>query len=243
MSAGIAVDSFACASLSLFDWTAVTNELDVHGYATLQRLLPRETCLEVAALYSDETHFRSRVHMARHSFGNGEYRYFDYPLPDFLETLRTAFYPRLVPVANAWYERLGSERRFPHEHAVFLAQCRAVGQSRPTPLLLQYGTGDYNCLHRDLYGDIAFPLQVAILLSEPGIDFTGGEFALTEQRPRMQSRVEVVTLRQGDAVVFAVDSRPLRGKRGDYRVHMRHGVSRVRSGRRHTLGIIFHDAK
>ena len=181
--------------------------------------------------------------MARHGFGKGEYRYFKYPLPDLIGGLRTALYPRLAPIANEWNERMGVDQRYPETHADFLKLCHDAGQLRPTPLLLQYVPGDYNCLHQDLYGDLAFPLQVAILLSEPGKDFTGGEFVLTEQRPRMQSRAEVVPLRQGDAVAFAVHNRPVRGTKGNYRVNLRHGVSRVRSGQRHTVGIIFHDAK
>jgi hypothetical protein len=181
--------------------------------------------------------------MARHGFGKGEYRYFKYPLPELLQDLRTALYARLAGIANAWSERMRIESRYPATHADFLKECHDAGQTRPTPLLLQYGAGDFNALHQDLYGDLAFPIQVAILLSEPGRDFIGGEFVLTEQRPRMQSRVEVVPLRQGDAVAFAVHNRPVQGAKGIYRVNMRHGVSRIRSGRRHTVGIIFHDAK
>ena len=226
-----------------YDWPALTAELDAWGAAVLPRLLTPDECAALAALYPDESHFRSHVVMARHGFGKGEYRYFRYPLPDLLAGLRTALYPPLARVANAWAARLGAEPAYPATHAEFLAACHAAGQTRPTPLLLQYGPGDFNCLHQDLYGELAFPLQVAILLSEPGRDFTGGEFVLTEQRPRMQSRAEVVPLGIGDAVAFAVHNRPVRGTRGDYRVNMRHGVSRLRSGRRHTLGIIFHDAK
>jgi uncharacterized protein len=226
-----------------YDWEALAGELDGYGCAVLQRLLAPEECRAIAALYSDERHFRSHVVMARHGFGKGEYRYFKYPLPELLGGLRSALYPRLASVANAWNDRMGLDERYPDAHATFLQQCHAAGQTRPTPLLLQYVTGDFNCLHQDLYGDLAFPIQVAILLSEPGADFTGGEFVLTEQRPRMQSRVEVVPLRQGDAVAFAVHNRPVRGSKGNYRVNLRHGVSRLRSGMRHTLGIIFHDAK
>jgi hypothetical protein len=226
-----------------YDWTSVASDLDDFGCAVLERLLSAEECRKIASLYEEEKHFRSHVVMARHGFGKGEYRYFSYPLPDPLGGLRTGLYAHLAQIANAWNERMGVEARYPERHADFLKRCHAHGQVRPTPLLLQYGPGDYNCLHQDLYGDLAFPLQVAILLSQPGEDFAGGEFVLTEQRPRMQSRVEVVPLRQGDAVVFAVHNRPVQGTRGNYRVNLRHGVSRVRSGRRHTVGIIFHDAK
>lgn len=225
------------------DWPAFAAEMDGFGCAVLPGLLSEEECGDIAALYPQESHFRSHIHMARHGFGKGEYRYFRYPLPDLIGDLRTALYPQLAEVANRWNDRMGLDDRYPPAHADFLAMCEAAGQTRPTPLLLQYGPGDFNCLHQDLYGDLAFPLQVAVLLSEPGRDFTGGEFALTEQRPRMQSRVEVVQLRQGDAVAFAVHNRPVTGTRGSYRVNLRHGVSRVRSGQRHTLGIIFHDAK
>ena len=197
----------------------------------------------MAALYPDDSLFRSRVVMSRHGFGRGEYQYFDYPLPEIISEVRTAIYPRLAPIANRWNTLMGLEVRYPETHSEFLMRCHDAGQLRPTPLLLQYGEGDYNCLHQDLYGEHVFPIQVTILLSEPGTDFTGGEFILTEQRPRMQSRPEVVPLRQGDAVAFAVHHRPVQGKRGSYRVNMRHGVSRLRSGHRHTLGIIFHDAK
>ena len=209
----------------------------------MEKLLSPEECATIAALYADENHFRSHVVMARHGFGKGEYRYFSYPLPGLIGELRTALYAQLAPVANAWNERMGDLARYPAAHRDYLQLCHEAGQERPTPLLLQYVAGDFNCLHQDLYGDLAFPIQVAILLSEPGRDFTGGEFVLTEQRPRMQSRVEVVPLRQGDAVAFAVHNRPVAGSRGNYRVNLRHGVSRIRSGRRHTLGVIFHDAK
>ena len=230
------------ARVAAYDWKALAGELDSFGCAVLTKLLAPEECRAIAGLYPDESHFRSHVLMARHGFGKGEYRYFRYPLPDLLGGLRTALYPHLADVANEWNVRMGIDERYPDEHASFLKQCHAAGQMRPTPLLLQYVPGDFNCLHQDLYGDLAFPIQVAILLSEPGRDFTGGEFALTEQRPRMQSRVEVVPLRQGDAVAFAVHNRPVRGSKGNYRVNLRHGVSRVRSGMRHTVGIIFHDA-
>lgn len=231
------------ARVSAYDWQALAGDLDGYGCAILPQLLSPGECRSVAALYPDASHFRSHVVMARHGFGKGEYRYFRYPLPELLGGLRAALYPRLAGLANAWNERLGIDTRYPDVHADFLAECYAAGQTRPTPLLLQYVPGDFNCLHQDLYGDLAFPIQVAILLSEPGRDFTGGEFALTEQRPRMQSRVEVVPLRQGDAVAFAVHNRPVRGAKGSYRVNLRHGVSRVRSGMRHTVGIIFHDAR
>ncbi|WP_233597081.1 2OG-Fe(II) oxygenase [Corallococcus sp. CA041A] len=196
----------------------------------------------MALLYDVEDAFRSRVVMARHGFGRGEYKYFDHPPPEVVTELRTALYPCLAPIANRWNTAMGIDVRYPDVHADFLARCHEAGQVRPTPLLLRYGVDDYNCLHQDLYGEHVFPLQVAVLLSEPGRDFTGGEFVLTEQRPRMQSRAEVVPLRQGDAVVFAVHHRPVQGTRGTYRVNLRHGVSRVRSGMRHTVGIIFHDA-
>lgn len=229
------------ARVADYDWHALAGELN-DGCAVLSKLLSGDECRMIAALYPDESHFRSHVHMARHGFGKGEYRYFKYPLPDLLGGLRTALYPRLATVANEWNGRMGTNERYPDSHALFLKRCHDAGQRRPTPLLLQYVAGDFNCLHQDLYGDLAFPIQVAILLSEPGRDFTGGEFVLTEQRPRAQSRVEVVPLRQGDAVAFAVHNRPVRGSKGSYRVTLRHGVSRVRSGMRHTVGIIFHDA-
>ena len=229
--------------LTRIDWTRVADELNGTGAAIVERLLTAKACREIAALYDDDNRFRSRIVMARHGFGQGEYKYFAYPLPPLVERLRTALYPHLAPIANAWNERMGIETRYPAKHREFLALCHRNGQARPTPLLLRYEAGDYNCLHQDLYGELAFPLQTAILLSEPGEDFTGGEFVLTEQRPRMQSRAEVVPLRQGDAVIFAVHHRPVKGTRGTYRVTMRHGVSRLRSGHRMTLGVIFHDAK
>jgi hypothetical protein len=225
------------------DWNALGGELDAFGCAVIEKLLTPEECADIARLYPEEQHFRSHVIMARHGFGKGEYRYFRYPLPGLVSTLRTALYARLAPIANAWNERMGEAMRYPAAHDDYLKLCHDAGQVRPTPLLLQYVEGDFNALHQDLYGDLVFPIQVAILLSEPGRDFTGGEFVLTEQRPRMQSRAEVVPLRQGDAVAFAVHNRPVRGTKGNYRVNLRHGVSRLRSGRRHTLGIIFHDAK
>jgi hypothetical protein len=218
-------------------------DLDARGCAVIERLITPAQCDELAALYPAASGFRSRVVMARHGFGQGEYKYFSYPLPGLVARLRTSLYPQLAPIANRWNAAMGLEARFPEKHAQFLRRCHAAGQRRPTPLLLQYGAGDYNCLHQDLYGEHVFPLQLTILLSEPGKDFTGGEFVMTEQRPRMQSRAEVVPLGKGDAVVFAVHHRPVQGTRGVYRVNLRHGVSRVRSGRRHTAGIIFHDAK
>lgn len=224
------------------DWAGISASLDREGWAVLPGLLADAECDRVAALYAQEGLFRSHVHMARHGFGRGEYRYFAYPLPSLVAALRGGFYPYLAPLANRWHERMGMAVRFPAEHAEFLARCHDAGQRRPTPLLLQYGAGDYNCLHQDLYGEHVFPLQAAVLLSAPGDNFSGGEFVLTEQRPRMQSRAAVVPLSKGDAVVFAVNARPVRGSRGDYRVTMRHGVSEIRSGRRHTLGVIFHDA-
>jgi uncharacterized protein len=239
-------DDLASDDLSLrlarIDTRALVEDLEAQGWAVLPDLLTAQQCDEIAGSYSEEEGFRSRVVMARHGFGRGEYRYFSYPLPSLIQQLRTALYPRLAPVANQWHERMGMSTRFPISHPEFIARCAAAGQTRPTPLLLQYGAGDYNCLHQDLYGEHVFPLQVAVLLSEPNHDFTGGEFVLTEQRPRMQTRAAVVPLTKGDAVVFAVNSRPVHGARGDYRVKLRHGVSKVIDGHRHTLGIIFHDA-
>jgi hypothetical protein len=224
------------------NWARLAGELDQHGNAVISGLLSASECRMIAGWYTEDARFRSRVVMDRHGFGQGEYKYFCYPLPEPVAALRAAFYPPLAGIANRWSEELGAELRYPAGHAQFLERCCEAGQSRPTPLLLQYGAGDYNCLHQDLYGACVFPLQVAILLSQPGEDFTGGEFVITEQRPRRQSRAEVVALRQGDAVIFAVHHRPVRGSRGVYRVSLRHGVSRLRSGRRHTLGVIFHDA-
>jgi len=224
------------------DWGLVAAELDGQGWALLPGLLAAADCERIAALYDRDDGFRSRVVMARHGFGRGEYRYFSYPLPRLVEKLRGALYPHLAPIANGWQARLGQTVRFPDTHADYIARCHKAGQTRPTPLLLRYGPGDYNCLHQDLYGAEVFPLQVAVLLSEPGEEFTGGEFVLTEQRPRQQSRVMVVPLAKGDGVVFAVNNRPVKGVRGDYQVKMRHGVSRLTAGQRHTLGIIFHDA-
>ena len=229
--------------IDAIDWGAIESTLDSDGHAMIERLLTPRQCGAIAALYERDDPFRSRVVMSRHGFGRGEYKYFAYPLPSPLDTLRETIYPHLVPIANRWNAAMKSDVRYPPEHAAFIARCHHAGQRRPTPLLLEYGSGDYNCLHQDLYGEHVFPLQVAVLLSEPERDFTGGEFVLTEQRPRMQSRAEVVPLQQGDAVVFAVSHRPVMGARGAYRVNLRHGVSRVRSGHRHTLGIIFHDAQ
>jgi len=224
------------------DWHRIATELDDRGHSQVDGLLSREECRGLAALYAHDELFRSRVVMARHGFGRGEYGYFRYPLPPPVAALRAAFYPYLAPIANRWNDVMELPARFPPQHDDFIARCHAAGQLRPTPLLLQYGAGDYNCLHQDLYGEHVFPLQIAILLSAPERDFRGGEFVLTEQRPRLQSRAEVVPLRQGDAVIFAVHHRPVHGARGPYRVNLRHGVSRVRYGRRQTLGIIFHDA-
>jgi hypothetical protein len=229
--------------VAAIDWEQVARDLDAHGSAMIEHLLSPDDCGTLASLYSRDELFRSRVVMARHGFGRGEYKYFAYPLPDLIARLRTALYPPLVPIANRWNEVLGLNVRYPVTHTEYIRRCHRAGQSKPTPLLLQYGAGDYNCLHQDLYGEHVFPLQVTILLSEPQRDFTGGEFVMTEQRPRMQSRAEVVPLGQGDAVIFAVNQRPVQGSRGCYRVTLRHGVSRLRSGRRYTAGIIFHDAK
>ena len=228
--------------MQALDAARVPAELDAQGWATIEGILTRRECMSVAQLYASTDTFRSKVVMSRHGFGKGEYQYFAYPLPGIVAELRTALYPQLAPIANRWNETMGVPVRYPETHAAFLERCHAAGQRRPTPLLLEYRQGDFNCLHQDLYGEHVFPLQVAILLSEPGEDFTGGEFVMTEQRPRMQSRPSVVPLRQGDAVVFAVNQRPVRGTRGTYRVTLRHGVSTLRSGLRHTLGIIFHDA-
>lgn len=228
--------------LGTFDWERISSELDARGNAMLPALLSSDECRLLADGYDEETRYRSRVVMGRHGFGRGEYKYYAYPLPPLVHELRSTLYPRLVPIANRWAQALGLGVQYPESHEEFLACCHAAGQRRPTPLLLRYETGDYNCLHQDLYGEHVFPLQVALLLSEPGRDFSGGELVLTEQRPRMQSRPEVVPLRQGDAAVFAVHQRPMQGARGIYRVQLRHGVSRLHSGRCHTLGVIFHDA-
>jgi len=229
--------------IATLNWPRVAQELDVQGSSVMERILSGDECRGLAKLYQQDSCFRSHVIMARHGFGRGEYKYFSYPLPEIIAELRTSIYSQLAPIANRWNVAMCSDIRYPEKHSDFLKRCHDAGQLKPTPLLLQYGEGDYNCLHQDLYGEHVFPIQVAILLSEPAKDFTGGEFVLTEQRPRMQSRLEVVGLRQGDGVAFAVHQRPVQGKRGFYRVTMRHGVSRLRSGHRHTIGIIFHDAK
>ena len=244
MSLGVSITS-PCNTerVNALDWPRISQDLDTQGSAILERLIPSDECRAVVALYPQDDLFRSRVVMARHGFGSGEYKYFAYPLPQIVAELRTELYPRLAPIANKWNTRMGIEIQYPESHAEFIKRCHNAGQNKSTPLLLQYASGDYNCLHQDLYGEHVFPIQVAILLSEPVKDFTGGEFVLTEQRPRMQSRPEVVPLRQGDAVAFAVHHRPVQGARGFYRVNLRHGVSRIRSGHRHTVGIIFHDAK
>jgi uncharacterized protein len=226
----------------LLDWRRISADLDASGHSVLPALVSPNSCGLLTSMYEDDKLFRNRVIMARHGYGQGEYRYFAYPLPDLVQKLRTAIYPDLARIANGWAQALGKDATYPPAHAEYLAECHAAGQTRPTPLLLRYGTGDFNCLHQDLYGAMMFPLQLAVLLSRPGEDFAGGEFVLVEQRPRQQSRPEVVPLRQGDAVVFAVNQRPVQGTRGVYRVAMRHGVSRVRGGQRHTLGVIFHDA-
>jgi hypothetical protein len=230
------------ARIAGLDWPRITSDLNRQGWATTGPVLAPQDCAALIDQYDAPEGFRSRVVMARHGYGQGEYRYFAYPLAPLVQTLRTALYPHLAPIANAWEQALGRVPHFPADHAGYLARCQAAGQAKPTPLLLRYGPGDYNCLHQDLYGELVFPLQVAFLLNAPGTDFTGGAFVLTEQRPRMQSRVEVVDLAQGEGVIFAVNHRPVQGSRGVYRVAMRHGVSRLRSGQRHTLGIIFHDA-
>jgi hypothetical protein len=229
--------------IAALDWERMAADLDAHGCATTGPLLTSEQCIALAETYGGDGLFRSRVIMTRHGFGRGEYKYFAYPLPELVAALRGALYPPLADIANRWNEAMGIGVRYPGDHASYLARCHRAGQSKPTPLLLRYGAGDYNCLHQDLYGEHVFPLQTTFLLSRPGEDFTGGEFVLTEQRPRMQSRAEIVPLVQGEAVVFPVHHRPVQGARGTYRVNMRHGVSRLRSGHRHTLGVIFHDAK
>ena len=229
--------------MTAIDWERVSQHVDSHGNALIERLITPSECSALTSLYPIDALFRSRVVMARHGFGRGEYKYFCYPLPDIAADLRTAFYARLAPIANRWNNAMGINDPYPDKHVDYLARCHAAGQVKPTPLLLRYAPDDYNCLHQDLYGEHVFPLQVTVLLSKPEWDFSGGEFVLTEQRPRMQSRAEVVPLRQGDAVIFAVKQRPVQGARGMYRVNLRHGVSRIRTGQRHTLGVIFHDAQ
>jgi uncharacterized protein len=229
--------------IAALDWSSIAGQLDAYGCATTGQLLTSQQCVALVESYASDAPFRSRVVMARHGFGRGEYKYFAYPLPELVAALREALYPPLAAVANRWNDAMGTRVRFPHDHAAYLVRCHKAGQTKPTPLLLAYEAGDYNCLHQDLYGEHVFPLQIAFLLSRPGDDFTGGEFVLTEQRPRMQSRAEIVPLVQGEGVIFPVHHRPVQGTRGIYRVNMRHGVSRLRSGHRHTLGIIFHDAE
>ena len=237
------IGNSATERIGSLDWQRAAQDLDAQGSAVLGGLLSPGECQDLISLYEKDELFRSRVIMARHGFGRGEYKYFEYPLPPLVAELRTTLYPRLAPVANRWNAAMGIDVRYPEDHVEFLQRCHGAGQTKPTPLLLKYEKDDYNCLHQDLYGEHVFPIQVAFVLSQAGRDFTGGEFILTEQRPRIQSRPEVVSLQQGDAVAFAVHHRPVAGTRGTYRVNMRHGVSRLRSGRRHTLGIIFHDAK
>jgi len=234
--------SIAADRLAAISWPSLAASLDERGYAVTPRLLDAGECRALRALYADEGAFRSRIVMRRHRFGEGEYQYFRYPLPDIVEELRRGFYPGLAPLANRWRQALGEEGRFPPTLAAYLKHCHEAGQARPTPLLLKYGEGDYNCLHQDLYGGEVFPLQLTLLLSDPATDFAGGEFVLVEQRPRQQSKAEIVPLAQGEAVIFAVNHRPVHGTRGFYRAQLRHGVSRVRAGDRFTLGIIFHDA-
>jgi uncharacterized protein len=238
----LAPTSTIAERIAALDWRGISHDLDTHGSAVASAVLAPEECERLAAMYPEDAPFRSRIVMARHGFGRGEYKYFAYPLPKLVQGLRTALYPRLADIANRWNQSLGVSLSYPQDHAAFLDRCHRAGQTRPTPLLLQYGESDYNCLHQDLYGEHVFPLQVAFLLSVPGRDFTGGEFVLVEQRPRMQSRADVVDLGQGDGVIFPVHHRPVQGTRGFYRVTMRHGVSRLHSGQRHTMGIIFHDA-
>lgn len=229
------------ARVESLDWPRILADLDSFGFATTGPLLSLEECAALATAYDDDSLFRTRIVMARHGFGSGEYKYLAYPLPNLVHSLRASLYPRLAPLANSWSQKTGRGVSFPAEHASFLSRCHDAGQTRPTPLMLRYKQGDFNCLHQDLYGDHVFPLQAAFLLSDPGRDFTGGEFVLTEQRPRQQSRASVVPLSQGEAVIFAVNERPVEGTKGTYRVRMRHGVSRILSGNRHTLGVIFHD--
>ncbi|WP_227309428.1 2OG-Fe(II) oxygenase [Acidisoma cellulosilyticum] len=236
------LDLSVAARIDAIDWARIHAELDAQGWAVAPGLLTGAEADVMTGLYHQPAGFRSQVIMARHGFGRGEYKYFSYPLPPLIQSLRSSVYPRLAPIANRWYERMGQAVRFPSDHAAFLERCHAAGQTRPTPLLLEYAAGDYNCLHRDLYGDLVFPIQMAILLDQPGQDFDGGEFVMTEQRPRMQTRPMVLPLQKGDAAIFAVNGRPMKGVRGDYQVKLNHGVSKLHAGKRHTLGIIFHDA-
>lgn len=239
----LSASTSAASRVASADWQRAALDLSTYGNTVFKGMLNSRNCEILSSLYTYDENFRSRVIMARHGFGRGEYKYFKYPLPGVLQTYRVAFYEKLAPIANDWNNRSGLETTYPATHAEFIERCHAANQTRPTPLLLKYGPGDFNCLHQDLYGENVFPIQITFLLSEPGKDFDGGEFVLSEQRPRMQSRPEVVPLQQGDAVAFAVHTRPFRGSRGDYKVNLRHGVSRLRSGQRYALGIIFHDAK
>ena len=243
MQTGRKTDCIAIkARVESVDWAKVRADLDTEGWAVVPQLLTHAEADSIASLYPQEQGFRSHVVMARHGFGQGEYKYFSYPLPPLIHTLRTASYPHLVPIANQWHERMRKEERFPSDHATFLKRCHKAGQVRPTPLLLEYAPEDYNCLHRDLYGDHVFPIQIAILLDQPGEDFEGGEFVMTEQRPRMQTRAMVLPLKKGDAATFCVNFRPMKRTRGDYQVRLNHGVSKLYKGKRHTVGVIFHDA-
>ena len=228
--------------LSGYDWKEIAQELDRDGQSVLLNLFSLDECNKISNMYDEEQHFRSRIYMAKYGFGKGEYRYFRYPLPNLIGQHRQAIYPYLAKMANDWNQRLGIDKVYPPELKALLEECWDGGQTKPTPLLLKYDPGDYNCLHQDLYGDLVFPIQVAVLLSAPGEDFTGGEFVIVEQRPRMQSRADVIHLQKGDAVIFAVHSRPVNGSKSTYRVNLKHGVSRIKTGRRYTLGIIFHDA-
>lgn len=228
--------------IELLDWPWVNAELDAYGAAAVGPLLSPDDCDALVRRYDDDELYRSRVVMARHGFGRGTYKYYSYPLPSIIAELRAGLYPHLARIANRWNESMGVGVRYPSDHEAFKARCHEAGQTKPTPLILKYEAGDFNCLHQDVYGEHVFPLQIAFLLTEPGTAFTGGEFTLTEQRPRMQSRAEVVPLRRGMGVIFPVHHRPVQGTRGTYRVTMRHGVSRVRSGTRLTMGVIFHDA-
>jgi uncharacterized protein len=241
-TASAAISSPIIARVDAVDWTKVHADVDSQGWSVIPKLMSELEADLVAGLYHQEQGFRSHIIMARHGFGRGEYKYFSYPLPPLIQSLRTAAYPHLVPIANQWHERMHKDARFPNNHAAFLARCHKAGQVRPTPLLLEYAPEDFNCLHRDLYGEHVFPLQLAVLLDQPGEDFTGGEFVMTEQRPRMQTRAMVLPLNKGDAAIFAVNSRPMKGMRGDYQVKLSHGVSKLRTGKRRTVGVIFHDA-